>query len=174
MMVALIVSFPVAAEKVAELEAVLVELQAAVHAKEPDALVYQLCKEDKTGTLYMLELYKDAAALKAHNETEHFQKASKAFRTLLSGAPDVRFMNPLGEHGLKDVKGKASVAIVATMRVKAGSEERFERVMAGLASQVHANEGMRKIWCSCIVKMYTYISSEVKPLQYEYIPTVYK
>ena len=141
MSVGLVVSFPVSPENSSQLEKVLLELQAAVHKEEPAALVYQLCKEEKSGTLYMLELYKDASALEQHNQTPHFKKASKAFGKLLSGAPKVQLLNGKSPSGLKNVRAEATIGIVASMRVKPGSEQKFEKVMAGLAAQVHKNEG---------------------------------
>ena len=71
-------------EKADEAVAMLAELVKAVEANEPGVLAY-IChrKKEDPNTIVFFEIYKDAAALTAHGQTEHLSKLRAAFGSML-------------------------------------------------------------------------------------------
>ena len=71
-MIGICAQFTCQAGKNAEFEALLSEFVTTVKANEPGAVVYQLCKNEKTSDQYfMIELYANQEALDAHGKTAH-------------------------------------------------------------------------------------------------------
>jgi quinol monooxygenase YgiN len=76
------------------LEAAFAGLAAQVRANEPGNVAYQLCKSRTEDNTYkVLELYKDADALKAHGASDHFKAAGPALGAVLAGRPDVEYLD---------------------------------------------------------------------------------
>ena len=94
-MLALIAKFNVVEGKEAEFEKHLLGLAAQVRANEPGNELYTLCK-DADGKYLMLELYKDAEALAAHGQSEHFKAAGAGFAGLLAGRPELQQLEVVG------------------------------------------------------------------------------
>lgn len=87
-MIGICAQFVCAEGKNAEFEKLLAEFVTTVKANEPGAVVYQLCRDEKTPNGYfMLELYADQAALDAHGKTSHMAELIGKIGPLLGGAP---------------------------------------------------------------------------------------
>jgi quinol monooxygenase YgiN len=87
-MIGISASFVCAEGKNAEFEKLLTEFVTTVKANEPGTVVYQLCKDEKTPNGYfMLELYADEDAFKAHGKTAHMAELVGKIGPLLGGAP---------------------------------------------------------------------------------------
>jgi quinol monooxygenase YgiN len=79
-----------------EFERVVKELQAAVKANEPGALLYQCFKvRDAVNTYMFMEQYADQAAVEAHRASEHFKRLGKAMGPCLEGTPVIVRMDSL-------------------------------------------------------------------------------
>ena len=94
-MLAIIAKLNVAEGKEADFEKHMLGLAAEVRAKEPGNDLYTLCK-DEDGNYLVLELYKDADALAAHGESEHFKTAGAGFRGLMAGPPEIKRLEVVG------------------------------------------------------------------------------
>ena len=94
-MLAVIAKLNVAAGKEKEFEKVMLGLAADVRAKEPGNELYTLCK-DSDGKYLVLELYKDADALTAHGQSEHFKASGAKFAGLMAGRPDIQRLEVVG------------------------------------------------------------------------------
>lgn len=93
-MIGVVATIRVAAGKDAEFESVFAALSAAVRASEPGNIVYQLTRSrSEPGTYKVLELYADAAALKAHGTSDHFRAAGPGIGACLAGAPEVEYLD---------------------------------------------------------------------------------
>ncbi|HYZ92870.1 MAG TPA: putative quinol monooxygenase [Actinomycetota bacterium] len=78
--------------KGAEFEKVALELAAQVRANEPGNKLYTLAKT-ADDQYYFLELYEDDAALAAHGQTDHMKAAGPGFAAVLSGRPELTFLD---------------------------------------------------------------------------------
>ena len=94
-MLAVIAKLNVAAGKEKEFEKVMLGLAADVRSKEPGNEMYTLCK-DSDGKYLVLELYKDADALTAHGQSDHFKAAGPKFAGLMAGRPDIQRLEVVG------------------------------------------------------------------------------
>jgi len=94
-MLAVIAKLNVAEGKEADFEKVMLGLVEQVRANEPGNELYTLVK-DTDGTYYVMELYKDEAAVAAHGASAHFKAAGAGFKGLMSGAPEVQRMTVVG------------------------------------------------------------------------------
>lgn len=94
-MLAVIAKLNVAEGKEADFEKHMLGLAEQVLANEPGCDMYTLCK-DQDGNYLMLELYKDAEALAAHGQSEHFKAAGAGFKGLMAGAPDITRLEVVG------------------------------------------------------------------------------
>ena len=78
--------------KQAEFETVFKDLMAKVKANEPDCLTYQLYKNRKSETGYIvMEQYASQAALDAHGQTDYFTAAMPSIGACLAGAPNIQY-----------------------------------------------------------------------------------
>jgi quinol monooxygenase YgiN len=94
-MLAVIAKLNVAEGKESEFEAHMLGLAEQVRANEPGNDMYTLCKDDD-GNYIVLELYKDADALAAHGQSEHFKAAGAGFKGLMAGAPEITRLEVVG------------------------------------------------------------------------------
>jgi quinol monooxygenase YgiN len=94
-MLALIAKLNVAAGKEEDFEKVMLELVAGVRANEPGNKLYTLTKSDK-GEYFVLELYDDEAALRAHGQSAHFKAAGAKFAGLMSGRAEITRLKVVG------------------------------------------------------------------------------
>ena len=75
-----------------EFEKVALALAEQVRANEPGNKLYTLAKT-ADGQYFFLELYEDDAALAAHGQTEHMKAAGPGFASVLSGRPELTFLD---------------------------------------------------------------------------------
>ena len=94
-MKAVIAKLNVAEGKEAEFEKAMLDLVAQVNEKEEGCDLYTLCK-DADGNYFMMELYKDQAALDAHGKTEHFRASGASFAGVMAGAPEITRLDVIG------------------------------------------------------------------------------
>ena len=94
-MLAVIAKLNVAEGKEAEFEKHMLGLAEQVRANEPGCDMYTLCK-DEDGNYLMMELYKDADAMAAHGQSEHFKAAGAGFKGLMAGAPEITRLTVVG------------------------------------------------------------------------------
>jgi len=94
-MLAIIAKLNVAEGKEAEFEAIMLDLAKEVRAKEPGNELYTLCR-DADGNYLVMELYKDADALAAHGQSEHFKAAGAKFAGVMAGAPEIQRLEVVG------------------------------------------------------------------------------
>jgi quinol monooxygenase YgiN len=93
-MIGLVVKIKVKADKTAEFEAAFKEAQAGVRAEEPGCVYYDLYKaNDDAQTYFVLERYKDQAAVQQHQNTKHFAKMMESTGGLTEGAPEMSFLS---------------------------------------------------------------------------------
>jgi quinol monooxygenase YgiN len=68
------IHFVFAPDDAAEIESALLELRDASR-KEPGVVAFDVGRSlDKTGVFALWEVYRDAAGLEAHTQTEHFKR----------------------------------------------------------------------------------------------------
>lgn len=94
-MLAVIAKLNVAEGKEAEFETIMLDLAKEVRAKEPGNELYTLCK-DADGNYLVMELYKDADALAAHGQSEHFKAAGAKFAGVMAGPPEIQRLDVVG------------------------------------------------------------------------------
>ena len=94
-MLAVIAKLNVAEGREADFEKHMLGLAAQVRANEPGNEMYTLCR-DEAGNYLVLELYKDAEALAAHGQSEHFKAAGAGFKGLMAGAPEIQRLEVVG------------------------------------------------------------------------------
>ena len=81
----LFVKFRVKPGRNAEFEAAFRQMQQSMREKEPGALYYDLFVTPEDPQLYViLERYRDAAAVAAHNQTDHIKKVLAELRDLMA------------------------------------------------------------------------------------------
>ncbi len=94
-MISVIAKLPIKEDKVDEAVATIKELIQDV-AKEDGTLLYTLNRDSKNpNTLVFMERYKDKDALNAHSATPHFKAFFAKSGALLSGKPEVMFMEEI-------------------------------------------------------------------------------
>lgn len=132
-------------DSTAKFESLFAIQAARVHSTEPGCLLYQLCKNrKKPGQYTVVEIYEDQAAIDLHVvnlKKYHDPEQAKLF----TGKPDVHVFDVVGNHGLKD--GIAKRAIVATMTIKQGSGDGFEKAALPVMEKVHSNEPGNLCYC---------------------------
>lgn len=97
MTIGIIAKLTAQAGKGPQLEALFGELTQQVRTNEPGNIVYQLTKvRGEDGVYKVVELYRDQDALNNHLAADHFRAASAQFATLLTGRPDVEFVDGVG------------------------------------------------------------------------------
>ncbi|MCC7268816.1 MAG: antibiotic biosynthesis monooxygenase, partial [Caulobacteraceae bacterium] len=80
--------------KATEFEEIFKGLQAQVRANEDGCIAYQLTKSrTEPGTYKVLELYKDADALKHHGGTDYFKAAGAKMGPCMAGRPEVEYLD---------------------------------------------------------------------------------
>ena len=94
-MLAVLAKLNVKSGKEPEFEKVMLGLAEQVRANEPGNHLYTLVKDDD-GCYYVMELYEDADALKAHGQSEHFKASGASFKGLMGGPPEVKRMQVIG------------------------------------------------------------------------------
>lgn len=73
-----------------DFEDVMGTLAKAVRANEPGNVFYNIClKVGSTTEYYVMEQYKDDAAVAAHNASDHFRAAGPKLMGCLDGRPDI-------------------------------------------------------------------------------------
>ena len=88
---AFVVKFRVKPGSNAAFEQVFREMQQGVREHEPGNLYYDLYRSAQDAqTYYILEHYRDQAAVTAHGRSEHAKKMITALRDLLDGPPDAQ------------------------------------------------------------------------------------
>jgi len=92
--IGLVVTIKTQPGKGAELEAVGKELMAEVRKNEPGNNFYEFFKADEN-TYIVLESYKDAAALEAHRNTDHFKRLGPKMGGAMDGRPDVKMLQSI-------------------------------------------------------------------------------
>lgn len=93
-MIGVICTLTVREESIDEFERLIREFKAAVDADEPGNLEYIVYRE-AAGVYTILEKFRDAAALKAHDDTRHKATISPQVGRLLAAKPEVRVLEPL-------------------------------------------------------------------------------
>ena len=94
-MLAVLAKLNVKAGKESEFEKAMLGLAEQVRAKEPGNHLYTLAK-DESGDYYVMELYEDEDALKAHGQSEHFKASGASFKGLMGGPPEIKRMQVVG------------------------------------------------------------------------------
>ncbi|MDR3471418.1 MAG: putative quinol monooxygenase [Devosia sp.] len=93
-MIGVVATLKVQVEKAEEFEAVFTALAKEVRANEPGNVFYQLTKSrTEPGTYKVLELYKDADALKHHGGTDYFKAAGAKMGPCLAGRPEIEYLD---------------------------------------------------------------------------------
>jgi len=93
-MIGVVATLKVQPDKAAEFEAVFATLAADVRANEPGNLMYQLTRSrTEAGTYKVLELYKDADALKLHGGTDYFKAAGAKMGPCMAGRPEIEYLD---------------------------------------------------------------------------------
>lgn len=93
-MIGVVATLKIQDGKDAEFEQVFRELSAQVKANESGCLMYQLTKSrTEPNTYKVLELYRDADALKHHGGTEYFKAAGPKMGGCLGGAPTIEYLD---------------------------------------------------------------------------------
>ena len=95
MAIAIVAAMPVRVENAEEFTKGFEELVRHVIA-EPGNRLYQLFKSRKDGRLFVIEIFDDEGALKAHMESEHFRKGSHALAHLVEGEVDSLVLDAIG------------------------------------------------------------------------------
>ena len=96
-MIGIVATIKVQEGKGPDFEAVFLELAAAVRAKEPGNVLYQLTKSRADADTYkVLELYKDQDALAAHGQSDHFKEIGRKMGPFMAGRPDVEYLDAVG------------------------------------------------------------------------------
>jgi quinol monooxygenase YgiN len=93
-MISVIAKLHIKEDKVDEAVAAIKELVKDV-AKEEGTLLYTLNRAKNPNTLVFMERYKDKDALNAHSATPHFKVFFAKSGALLSGKPEVVFMEEI-------------------------------------------------------------------------------
>lgn len=94
MPIGVIATIPVQEGKNEEFEAVFNELAAQVLANEPGCRFYALNRSKSDPQIYkVLESYDDHAALETHGQTEYFRAANGKLAGMVSGAPDIEYLD---------------------------------------------------------------------------------
>jgi quinol monooxygenase YgiN len=94
-MISVIAKLPIKDDKVDEAVAAIRELMQDV-AKEEGTLFYTLNRDSKNpSTLIFMERYRDKDALNAHSATPHFKVFFAKSGALLSGKPEILFMEEI-------------------------------------------------------------------------------
>lgn len=93
-MIGVIATLEVQDGKQADFEAVFNDLSAKVKANEPGCILYQLFKDKKSATTYVvMENYASQADLDAHGQTEYFKAAGPKLGPCLAGAPSIQYLD---------------------------------------------------------------------------------
>lgn len=93
-MIGVVAVLKVQEAKAAEFEEIFKDLQAQVQANEDGCIAYQLTKSrTEPGTYKVLELYKDADALKHHGGTDYFKAAGAKMGPCMAGRPEVEYLD---------------------------------------------------------------------------------
>ena len=93
-MIGVVAVLKVQEAKAAEFEEIFKALQAQVQANEDGCIAYQLTKSrTEPGTYKVLELYKDADALKHHGGTDYFKAAGAKMGPCMAGRPEVEYLD---------------------------------------------------------------------------------
>jgi quinol monooxygenase YgiN len=96
-MIGIVVTFTVAAENVAALEALVGELAAATRANEPGVIVYRLLRsQTDPGSYRIVELYESEEALDHHLQTEWFVAARPRLPALFATPPTMEQFDVVG------------------------------------------------------------------------------
>ena len=78
-----------------EFEAIFSELQAAVRANEPGNNFYACHRTEDKNDYVVMEQYKDEAAVKAHQESEHFKTIGAKLGGVMAGRPTIESMTSI-------------------------------------------------------------------------------
>lgn len=93
MTIGLLASLKIQEGKGSEFEAAFKELHGIVKASEPGCIQYDLFRDQKDATSYVVyEQYADGDALKAHAQTDEAKAGMKKFGSFLAGAPTIQFL----------------------------------------------------------------------------------
>lgn len=93
-MIGVVAILKVQEAKAAEFEAIFTDLAKQVRANEPGNVFYQLTKSrTEPGVYKVLELYKDADALKHHGGTEYFKAAGAKMGPCMAGRPEIEYLD---------------------------------------------------------------------------------
>ncbi|HYD46474.1 MAG TPA: putative quinol monooxygenase [Phenylobacterium sp.] len=93
-MIGVVAVLKVQEAKAAEFEEIFKGLQQQVRANEDGCIAYQLTKSrTEPGTYKVLELYKDADALKHHGGTDYFKAAGAKMGPCMAGRPEVEYLD---------------------------------------------------------------------------------
>jgi len=77
-----------------EFEAIFRDLTAQVKANEPGCIMYQLTKSRTEANTYkVLELYRDADAVKHHGGTDYFKAAGAKMGPCMAGPPQIEYLD---------------------------------------------------------------------------------
>ena len=139
------------AESLAKYESLFLERAAQIYSTEPNVLLFQLCKAPKNpGEYYVIELYKDEAAFKAHLALFKNGAENQAARAALQiGKTAVQFLDVVGNTGFKEGK-KPTMAIIAEIPLKDSSTESiagFEKATLPLMDDVQSKESGNLLYC---------------------------
>jgi len=96
-MIAVIVKVRVKPSKHDDLKAAFETLKAGVLENEPDNLAYSLTKgrNDEDDEYTIIEMYKDAQAVKLHGKSEHFISGQPALKECLIQDPKIELFDAL-------------------------------------------------------------------------------
>jgi quinol monooxygenase YgiN len=96
-MIGVVATLKVREDKAAEFEAIFTALAETVRANEPGNLMYQLTRSRTDAGVYkVLELYKDADALKHHGGTDYFKAAGAEMGPCMAGRPEIEYLDAVG------------------------------------------------------------------------------
>ena len=96
-MLTIVATLPIQEGKTDEFEKVFGALADQVLSKEPGCKRYELCRSTVNKTTYVVvENYEDQAALDHHGKTPYFLESFGKMGPLLSGAPKIEILKPIG------------------------------------------------------------------------------
>jgi quinol monooxygenase YgiN len=97
MTVSIVVTFQVDPLKHEAFEAVMARVRPAM-MEDPGCLRYDLQRAGKDSSTYvLLEAYSDRESLKRHTESEAFRGLEAQLRDVLTAAPEMNVLRPVGE-----------------------------------------------------------------------------
>ncbi len=78
-----------------DFEALAQELVAAVNANEEGCEYYALHRDDDPQTYFLIERFRDQAALEAHRQTDHYKSIGARMGPHMAGRPNLKVLEEI-------------------------------------------------------------------------------